>query len=52
MPFESGYAKQHDVGHNCSVSDNAKSLVIFKPEKNNITITFCYECWFTWIEEA
>jgi hypothetical protein len=50
MPFESGYAKQHEFGHNCSVSDNKKSLAIFKSEKNNITITFCYECWFTWIE--
>jgi len=52
MSFESGYAKQHDVGHNCTVSDNEKSLVRFKSEKNNINIIYCYECWFTWLEDA
>ena len=48
---ESGYAKQHDFGHNCSVSDNPKSLAVWKPKHYPIKITFCYECWFTWVED-
>ena len=31
--IDSGYAKQHEFGHSCSVSDNAKSLVVFHSEK-------------------